>query len=330
MIAKGIPNVTSDCILSEITEYDILQYYFNVSKVPTVICSPLRQDRKPSFGIYTPDGFKIKYKDYATGEYGGIFDLLMKYWSTDYQTVLNRIWSDLHGIPSSDTAIRKLHKSENTVIHKKDIKLECKVREWRDYDIEYWKSYGITLEWLKYADVWPVSHKIITVDNIRYTFAADRLAYAFVERKEGKITLKIYQPENTRGFKWTSKHDRSVISLWTKVPEYGDRICICSSLKDALCLSCNTGIPAVSIQGEAYKMSSTAVSELKRRYRSVYILLDNDDAGIKDGIKLAESTGFINLVLPEFEGGKDISDAYKSLGKDRFLDMILPLFDMIT
>ena len=73
-------------------------------------------------------------------------------------------------------------------------------------------------------------------------------------------------------------------------------------------------------------MSNTAINELKRRFNKVYILLDNDAAGLKDGVSLAEATGFINVVLPQFEGGKDISDLYKVKGKDDFLKIILPLF----
>jgi hypothetical protein len=41
-------------------------------------------------------------------------------------------------------------------------KIQVKVRPWKDYDLEYWKSYGISKEWLKYAEVYPISHKIIT------------------------------------------------------------------------------------------------------------------------------------------------------------------------
>jgi hypothetical protein len=205
--------------------------------------------------------------------------------------------------------------------------MECRVREWQAYDIAYWESYGISLEWLKYAEVYPISHKIIVKNNERYVFGADKYAYAYVEHKDGIVTLKIYQPFNKAGVKWSSKHDKSVISLWSKVPLEGDKICICSSLKDALCLWSNTGIPALAIQGEGYPISESAVNELRRRYKEIYILLDNDTAGLKDGVSLASSTGFINLILPQFEGGKDVSDLYKVKGRDTFLKTILPLFN---
>ena len=59
----------------------------------------------------------------------------------------------------------------------------------------------------------------------------------------------------------------------------------------------------------------------------MYILLDNDEAGIQDAAKLSEDTGFTNVVLPYFEGGKDVSDLYKLVGKKGFLNVILPLFE---
>ena len=74
-------------------------------------------------------------------------------------------------------------------------------------------------------------------------------------------------------------------------------------------------------------MSDTAISELKRRFNNVYILFDNDEAGLEDGKKLSEFTGFTNVVLPIFEGGKDVSDMFKALGKERFNIIIPSLFE---
>ena len=327
-ISKGKSSVSLDDTLSKVTEADILSHYLGVTEVPCIINSPLRQDRRPSFGLYSSDGIRIFYIDLATKDSGGLFDLLGKMWNCGFKEVLNKINKDI----SKFCGGASIHSYtpcavRNTSSYNKDTDLQCKIRDWRDYDIEYWASYGITLEWLKYAEVYPISHKIVIKDGHRYVFGADKYAYAYVEHKEGKVTLKIYQPFNKAGYKWSNKHDKSVISLWTKVPEYGDKICICSSLKDALCLWANANIPSLSIQGEGYNMSDTAISELKRRYKEIYILLDNDEAGLKDGLSLSESTGFTNVVLPKFEGGKDISDAFKILGKEKWLKLIVPLFN---
>ena len=328
MISSGKSSFTLDDVLRVASEAQIVSYYLGILKVPCIINSPLRQDRHPSFGLYSPNGTEINYIDFSTRDSGTIFTLLKNMWNLDYPEVFKRICQDFSKFNSKATVIKSSKCNVTSQGSSSNIDMKCKVREWKDYDLEYWASYGITLPWLKYANVYPISHKIIVKDGKEFVFGADKYAYAYVEFKEGKTTLKIYQPFNKRGFKWANKHDRSVISLWTKVPKTGDKIVVCSSLKDALCLWANTSIPAIAIQGEGYGMSDTAINELKRRYKEVYILLDNDEAGLRDGEKLSASTGFINLVLPNINGAKDVSDLYKSLeNKKRFKNIILNLFN---
>lgn len=325
--AQGKIIISKEDILAKTTEASILQYYLGIKSIPIVMNSPFREDRKPSFGIYTKDGSKIYFKDFANGESGDSFTLLSKLWGLSFRDTLIKIYND---IPKF-SVVAYVNKSTNKGIHiSSDSELKCKIREWNKDDLDYWNSYGISKEWLKYADVYPISHKIVIKDGKKYTYAADKYAYAYVEKKEGKVTLKIYQPFNKKGYKWSNKHDSSVISLWTKVPSYGDMICICSSLKDALCLWANTGIPSIAVQGEGYSISQTAINELKNRYKSVYILFDNDPPGIEDGLKLSSITGFTNIVLPRYEeysNPKDISDLYKAINdKKKFKELMLNLF----
>lgn len=328
MISSGRPSNDIKEVLSVTTEVNIASYYLGINTIPVVISSPLRMDNNPSFGIFSPDGVKVKYIDFSTKDNGDIFTLLMKMWRTSLNEVCGRICRDFSKFKGDVNVTKSVPTCQVSGIGRhSDSELKCKVRDWRSYDIEYWASYGVPLQWLKYAEVYPISHKIVVKGGNRMIFGADKYAYAYVEHKDGETTLKIYQPFNKTGFKWANKHDRSVISLWTKVPEYGDRICICSSLKDALCLWANTGIPAIAIQGEGYGISDTAVSELRRRYKKVYILLDNDEAGVQDALKLSESTGFTNLVLPKEYGAKDISDLYLALNnKEKFVNIMKGLF----
>lgn len=326
MISIGKPYITIDKIKEKISDYDILNHYFGITKIPCIVNSPLRIDNNPSFSLYSKDGINVLWTDFSTKEHGSTIDLLKAYWKKNYKEVLEHLWKDLPNITSTNHTYTFSNYSR--IKSSKNIKLECKVRDWKDYDLEYWNSFGISLEWLKYADVYPISHKIVIKDDKRYVFSCDKLAYAYVEFKEGKTTIKIYQPLNKSGYKWSNNHDSSVISLWTKVPKEGNIIVICASLKDALCLSANTNIPAIAVQGEGYSMSNTAIQELKRRFKKVYILFDNDEAGLKDGVKLSEQTGFINVVLPKINNAKDISDLYKCLeDKTQFKKIILKLFN---
>lgn len=325
--AKGISNQVIDK-RKNISDADIAGYYFGITKVPVRIFSPLRQDKHPSLGIYSRDGEHIYYVDFGTEDRGHITDLLGKMWGTDYNTTWERIVREF----SSCSNVKVNTISQKPIIEtlsRDHASIQVRVREWRNYDDEYWNSYGITRKWLEYADVHPISHIIFTKEDGKSNhYPADKLAYTFVEFKEGKVTYKVYQPLNTKGFKWFSSHDRSVISLWTKVPEYGQRIVICSSLKDALCLWSNTGIPAIAPQGEGYSMSETAINELKRRYKEIYILYDSDTAGEKDSDKLQKQTNFIKVSLPKLNKAKDISDIYHYYGKEYMLSILKksPLF----
>ena len=314
-----------DSVMKRVSHADLLSRYLGITSLPVLINSPLREDMHPSFFIYSPDGNKVLYRDYATGDNGDIYTLLQRQRGVTFSQLIRSIASDkaFSGNSSefSNTSSKGTHFAKST------IDLRVKVREWKDYDIAYWESYGISLKWLKYAEVYPISHKIVYKDGQRFVFPAARLAYVFVERKEGNVSLKIYQPMNTR-FKWHTSNSGSVVGLWTKVPEKGEKLVICSSLKDALCLWANIGIPAIYVQSETTGMSNTAQEVLRQRFRHVFICFDNDAPGLEDGLNFSLQTGFQNVVLPQFEEGKDLSDLYKAKGKEEFINIVKPLFDI--
>lgn len=321
VIGKTFSNISKTEIFSVFSETQVLGAVFpEITEIPCIINSPLRTDNHPSFSIYMSNNGHIRYKDHANGNQGGLLDLFCEYWKCTLNQALEKICK----LMMTDNNITIKPKQIKTFTRKEAdslTKIEVKVRPWRDYDYEYWASYGITRKWLKYAEIYPVSYKIVTKRKCptdkgkRYIFPADKYAYVYVERKEGKVQLKIYQPFNSEGFKWCSKMNASVIGLWSKIPEYGDKVIIASSLKDALVISCQLHISTLCLQGEGYDMSDTAINELKRRYKKIFISFDTDEAGKKDGEKLAKRTGFTNII-PDLGGEKDYSDYYKAL-KDK-------------
>lgn len=317
MFAKGSEMVD----VKTIDEFYLANKFLNVKKIPCVINSPLRKDNHPSFSIYSKDGIHVRYKDLATGECGGIFNLLQEMWGLSFENTINNIFKD------KVIVLNKKDYSQAKSIILPKVKIECKTRPWEKRDFEYWNQFGITETWLKHAEIYPISHYFINKDENKYTFVADKYAYAYVEHKENNTAVKIYQPYNTKGRKWISGFDGSVISLWTKIPKFGEKVVICSSVKDALCLSANLSIPAIAVQGEGYAISETAKKELLKRYNKVYILFDNDEAGLKDGASLASRTGFKNLILPKINDAKDIAELYQKTDKETFNNTILKLFE---
>lgn len=336
-VSKGESSVTLSDILEKTTEANILSFYLGVTEIPCIIHSPLRKDSRPSFGLYSPNGKRIYFVDFATKDRGGVFDLLCQMWGCNYREVLTRISKDMPKLCSIGTP--DVHKHipcavRSTIECKKSTDLQCKVRDWTSYDIEYWKSYGISLDWLKYAEVYPISHKIIIKDGERYVFGADKYAYAYVEHKEGKVTLKIYQPFNKNGYKWSSNINRSVWSLWTKIPKYGTNLIISSSVKDCLNIMCNLRIPSICLQGEGYLPKSHVMEELKSRYKNIIVFFDNDfnnpnNPGHNDAKKLSEEYNLKMVEIPKEYKSKDPSDLYKNYGKEIYLKVMNEILENV-
>ena len=137
-ISSGKSSVSLNDILSKVTEADIISYYLGIIKIPCIINSPLREDKKPSFGLYSIDGNRIFYTDLSTGDKGGVFDLLGKMWNCSYKEVLERINSDITKFKINSTIKSYTPCNISTTYnYNKTTDLQCKVREWRKYDIEY-------------------------------------------------------------------------------------------------------------------------------------------------------------------------------------------------
>ena len=323
MVARGSDSTSIEKVNDLYSDFDIAHKYLGITCVPEVINSPLRQDNNPSLGLFINNKTNsLWFKDFGSGEKGSLYDLLAKMWNVSKDKVYDRILEDM-------PAPAPIRKHGVKVYRKSAGKVEVRVREWRDYDIAYWDSYGISLPWLKFGEIYPISHIILTKNGHSYPIPAEKYAYVYVERKDGIVSFKIYQPYS-KEYKWMSKHDSSVWDLWTKIPEKGDKLIITSSRKDALAIWSNTGIPALSLQGEGYIPKEHVVQQLKDRYNKVYVLYDNDfqseeNHGRMYGKIIAERFNVTQIEIPEKWKSKDPSDVVKNHGREVLKQIIYEL-----
>ena len=323
MVARGSDSTSIEKVNGLYSDFDIAHKYLGITCVPEVINSPLRQDNNPSLGLFINSKTNsLWFKDFGSEEGGSLYDLLAKMWNVSKDKVYERILEDM----PTPALIRK---HEAKVYRKSAGKVEVRVREWKDYDITYWDSYGISLPWLKFGEIYSISHIIFTKNGHSYPIPAEKYAYVYVERKDGIVSFKIYQPYS-KEYKWMSKHDSSVWDLWTKIPEKGDKLIITSSRKDALAIWSNTGIPALSLQGEGYIPKEHVVQQLKDRYNKVYVLYDNDfqseeNHGRMYGKMIAESFNITQIEISEKWKSKDPSDLVKNHGREVLREVIYEL-----
>jgi len=324
-LSVGEPTVTLDSILDYKTELEILNYYLDVGSLPITILSPLRDDRSPSFRIDYNENGNIRYYDFGSKDKGGIFDLIMNIFNLSFSESLQKIYSDMIIGQGLNKIERKVSiKSEN---HSRVInKLKVKVRPFRAHDLEFWGNGGITEEWLKFGDIYAISHLFIVKDDNEMIIPCERYAYAYIEFKDGLPTYKIYQPFSEK-YKWTNQHDKSVWDLWTKLPETGGILIITSSRKDALTIWANTGIPATSLQAESLSFKNNVLDDIKTRFKQVYVLYDNDfnrekNYGRNYGKELCSNYGLIQIEIPDEYKCKDPFELRSKYDKDKFSQII--------
>ena len=330
MISKGTDTIVIEDVRRVTTDYEVANKYLGINSVPSNINSILREDKNPSLCIF-PYKDSLFFKDFGTNQSGNIYQLLSLYWNIPLNQVYRKIYNDFTSANYKSCCCK--NKISKTIIKKKsNINIKVKIRDWKSWDIEYWSSYGISLKWLEYCDIYPISHIFLIHQNgEQLIISADKYAYVYIERKDNKVSLKIYQPYSTN-FKWMSKHDASVWDLWTKIPEKGDKLIITSSRKDALCLWANTGIPSLSLQGEGYVPKEKVINQLKERYNKIYVFYDNDfknkvNNGRNYGRILAEKFNLQQIEIPTEYKSKDPSDLYKNWGKEVFLNVINQLIN---
>ena len=311
-----------------LSDRDILKRYLGITFTSSCsIQSPLREnDHNPSFSIQEWND-RITWKDFGTGEHGNVVGLMAKLWNVSYSDALMKIKFD-EGDPIPRVGLIRRYKGKVHLTSNSTMKI--RVREWKDWDREFWGSFGISQKFCEACNVHPISHAFFTKPDDKgllhtYSVPMDKYAYAYVEFKDGKESIKLYQPYS-QSMKWLSKHDQSVWDLWTQAFMWADRVSskaviLTSSRKDAMCLWENLKIPAMSLQGEGYVPKPKVMKQVLDKFEKVYIWYDNDfshkqdNPGQDNARKLIEAyPSLINICIPDDYLSKDPSDLVKNHG----------------
>lgn len=303
---------------------DILNRYFHLSKkVPCTICSPLRDtDRNPSFRIWEKNG-RVYWKDFGTNESGDIIDLLSRIWNITTRDVIERLGEDVIS-PLPHYSLVRHYKGRIRSGSGGEIKV--KIRAWQKKDLTFWESFGISQKMLDFCEVYPISQIFFIKEDETTSIRADKYAYAYFEWKDGKCTIKIYQPFSER-IKWLSSHDRSTWDLWTQAMAWAEHrnnkeCIITSSRKDAMCLWRNLNVPSMCLQGEGYIPKPQVMRQVLDTFERVYLWYDND-YGREDGSNPGQDNAkkildaypeLHNICIPSRFQAKDPSDLYKKWG----------------
>lgn len=321
MSIKGKTKIelSKELILSKISEYDIFKFYNPLSfEINKKAFSPFRKEKVKSFSIFYVDN-KLLYKDYAEIEYkGNCFKFVQQLFNIlEYKDVLIKIAQDFGIIENNKIVnyeIIQLYKQPDIVEKPKTI-IQVKVRDFTDEELEYWKTYHISLLELKQNNIYSIKELYL---NKQRVVLNSELKFGYFNNK----CWKIYTPfSKDKNFKWFPNNIPITTMYGLENIVECDVCIITKSLKDYIVLrKVYQYVCAVQNEGSGC-FSAENVKYLKENSKIQILNFDSDVAGVKNSQKLTKQFDFDYLNVPKQYLEKGIND-FADLAKHYGLEIV--------
>ena len=257
-------------------------------------------ERTPSMWVFVDKG-QYKFKDFSTGKGGNRIDLIKELFGMNYSQAVFKIGQDYNKFITE-----KGEYSQSTIKPEAKYKVDSvKIRDWNIYDKRFWLQFNIGEDILNKYNVKPLEYYHMVKEDNKITIQQPYI-YGYFSKNE---VYKIYQPRNKK-FKFikVKPHLQGLDQLEYKQPY----LVICSSLKDAMCLKqFGYNIEVIAPDSENTIIKPYIIENLKKKYKKVVTLFDNDAAG----------HAAVNKYLLHFkikgtwlDSSKDIADLVKEKG----------------
>lgn len=312
--------ITKEEILNKISEVDIVEYYLNIKlKYNTVICSPFREDKNPSFSFKINNDLSVLARDWGTGDNYDAFSIVQQLYNCNFTECLNIISSDFgirrEGIPFDKKLLLNNPDELKTkyLIDKQKSIITIEPQAFTKTDIDYWSRYHISLKTLVKFDVF--SCKFVWYNgNLLRTYSKINPVYAYKFTKFKQYSYKVYSPlTDNKKYKWLFNGSKDDLEGFDQLPLIGDILVVTKSLKDVMVLY-ELGIPAISLQGEVNKFEYDIYVKLAKRFNKLYVLYDNDDTGIRSSNRIVEDFNIKQIFIPKDSNCKDIAEYIECYG----------------
>lgn len=345
-------NLTKQSILSKVSQVTIFSTYLNLSDklvqycidTGELICSPIRDDIHPTCGFKYDNKGKLKFRDFAGYFWGDCFDIVALIMSgiynkqyninnkNDFIKVLRHItftFKDIfYGQEKDINLINEINTSIVNIKHKKP-NIELVVREWNEYDKQYWAKFGVPLQFLNINFIYPVEQYYIN-RNInpepKYFYNSNDPCYGYClgQDRSGVYNIKLYFPKRDKDvtrFITNCNHLEGIYNLDRN--DY-DIIVITKSTKDRVSIGASIirnsslyggvikdKIGVINIPHETYKLRQNEYDWLRGKLTNngkIVSLMDNDRTGKLEAIWLRNNYQILPIIIPICYKAKDFAE----------------------
>ena len=320
-IAEEAP-LTKDLILQKVSEEAILEHY-GVPIQKGLFCSRLRQDKKPTVGLFRNKRGRLIVKDFGSDFSGDCFAYVMALFNVSYYKALQIIANDFGIISRTDLKVNKpkIVPTGAKFEERKSAVIQIQTREFNQSELDWWGRYGISHSTLTHFRVYPVDAVWLN-NNLFYTNTSNQPVFGYYGGIKDNIEQwRIYYPKRKIG-KWISNWKATYLQGAHMLPrDGGEYIVITKSLKDVMCLY-EFGIPAIAPCSENLFLTEAQFNKLKTKFKRIYLLYDLDIPGVKASKKIKKEFPDLQVLLMPWGSAKDFSDYRKAYGYAKTLELV--------
>ena len=322
---KEYKKLTKENILKEISEEEIMRHYLGYNfEIGRMYHSPFRDDEVPSFNVYYNEYQELRFKDF-NGSQGTCFDLVILIKGCNFYNALLDINDQLGLCLAGKENKRKIsYKDFKAEIIDKKCLIQFKPQQFTERDLNYWANYGITADTLEHFNVFSARYVFLNKKLLfRYTKNSPIYCYKFDDK------VKVYRPLQEKGvYKWLSNAKMDTVQGFKQLRYEKDTLIITKSLKDVMALW-ELEYEAIAPQAETTHLDLSVLENIINKYKDIYILFDNDSAGIFGAETLQKKIPGSKLIFiptEEFKC-KDFTDVIAKHGLNMASELIKKLIN---
>jgi hypothetical protein len=301
-----------------------MEHYLGVPVKKGLFRSPLRNDKHETCAFYRNKSGDLIMKDFSGAFSGNFISVVMEKFQCSFAKALQIIGNDFGIIHSKNLIVNKpaLEYTGSKLDEQKTAIIQVEIRDFQDYELKWWNSYGITEKTLKKFNVFSCKNVFLNGNIFHLETATQKLFGYFGGIKDGVEQWRIYDPTHKK-YKFISNWKSTQIQGARQLPkEGGDYLVITKSLKDVMCLY-EFGVIAIAPCSENLFITPKQYEKLKEKFKHIILCYDNDLPGVQNMRKIHKQYPELKIVfIPRHFEAKDISDFRKKYGKNKTQELI--------
>jgi hypothetical protein len=311
------PKITKEYIEKYASQEQLVYRYTGlVPKANKLYKSPFRKEDRASCSFYVGKSGDLLLRDFGVGKSLSWVDIIMQRYGCSYWKALRIAAEDLELVEKSSS--REVYKLiEIPKIESSLTNLQVQIKDFSEGELDWWNSFGITKPTLDNYNVFSIQTTFINGTIHAFSSSSCPIFGYYFGKKDDIEVWKIYLPKNkNKGYRFLTNAKESTIQGWKQLPASGDIVIVTKALKDVMLFN-ELGYAACAPNSETVFLTENRIEQLKARFKKIYVVFDNDMAGISAMRKLKKQYPEFTYAFIPRRYAKDISDFCKRFGKDK-------------